>query len=426
MAHAHSVYNTDEYFVIDPITRAITQQSGKTKLMQYDHNSERYEFRMDRYVDGHDMSLCNDVKVNYLNVSSDRSSQSKGPYVVEDMQIAPDNDKMIALSWLISRNSTQYAGTLNFNISFRCLSGAVVDYAWHTDIFKGIAVSNGIDNTDEESVEDYIDILEQWKQDVLEELNDGRVLTVNGISPDENGDVTIEIPKDGVLTVNGSSPDEFGNVTVEIPKDGVLTVNGISPDENGDVTVEIPDCAVPRIESLDQENIVSFRELESGSYILHGYFKPYPGADSTMVFSSDLVVNILKGSEISYVQLMYPRENCIQYLKVTDGSYEQNNVYLNDVTTKSYVDELIGGVENDTVKSVNGVLPDQNGDVEISCLPEGGVPGDMLVRTEDSAEWVTPATDDDIVDTLLAANLLPAVMMNGAVLRDGTGKIVLI
>lgn len=403
MAHTHSVYNTDEYFVIDPITRAITQQSGKTKLMQYDHNSERYEFRMDRYVDGHDMSLCNDVKVNYLNVSSDRSGQSRGPYAVKDMQIAPDNDKMIVLSWLISRNSTKYAGTLNFNISFRCLSGAVVDYAWHTDIFKGIIVSSSIDNDGKEFIEEYVDILEQWKQDVLEGLNEGRVLTVNGISP-----------------------DEFGNVMVEIPKDGVQTVNGISPDENGDVTVEIPECTVPRIESLDQENIVSFRELESGSYILHGYFKPYPGADSTMVFSSDLVVNILKGSEISYVQLMYPRENCIQYLKVTDGSYEQNNVYLNDVTTKSYVDELIGGVENGTVKSINGVLPDQNGNVEVSGLPEGGVPGDMLVRTEDSAEWVTPATDDDIVNALLVANLLPAVMVNGAVLRDGTGKIVLI
>ncbi|MBQ7848318.1 MAG: hypothetical protein IJ343_01165 [Clostridia bacterium] len=61
-----------------------------------------------------------------------------------------------------------------------------------------------------------------------------------------------------------------------------------------------------------------------------------------------------------------------------------------------------------------------------SGLPEGGVPGDMLVRTEDSAEWVTPATDDDIVDALLDADLLPAVMVNGAVLRDGTGKIVLI
>lgn len=86
----------------------------------------------------------------------------------------------------------------------------------------------------------------------------------------------------------------------------------------------------------------------------------------------------------------------------------------------------------DTADGVVLTITDVNGTQTVtlpkggSGLPEGGVPGDMLVRTEDSAEWVTPATDDDIVDALLAADLLPAVMVNGAVLRDGTGKIVLI
>ena len=86
----------------------------------------------------------------------------------------------------------------------------------------------------------------------------------------------------------------------------------------------------------------------------------------------------------------------------------------------------------DTADGVVLTITDVNGTQTVtlpkggSGLPEGGVPGDMLVRTQDSAEWVTPATDDDIVDALLAADLLPAVMVNGAVLRDGTGKIVLI
>lgn len=86
----------------------------------------------------------------------------------------------------------------------------------------------------------------------------------------------------------------------------------------------------------------------------------------------------------------------------------------------------------DTADGVVLTITDVNGTQTVtlpkggSGLPEGGVPGDMLVRTEDSAEWITPATDDDIVDALLAADLLPAVMVNGAVLRDGTGKIVLI
>lgn len=86
----------------------------------------------------------------------------------------------------------------------------------------------------------------------------------------------------------------------------------------------------------------------------------------------------------------------------------------------------------DTADGVVLTITDVNGTQTVtlpkggSGLPEGGVPGDMLVRTQDSAEWVTPATNDDIVDALLAADLLPAVMVNGAVLRDGTGKIVLI
>lgn len=198
MAHGHSVYNTDERFMIDTVTRAITQQSGKSKLMQYDHNSERYEFEMDRYIDGHDMSLCNDVRVNYLNIASSRDGQTNGPYVVKDMQVDPSSEDKIVFSWLISRNSTKYAGTLNFNISFRCLTGAIVDYAWYTDIFKGITVSAGIENNGNEYVEEYIDILEQWKQDVIENLGSGTgtVTSVNGVMPDSNGNVQINIPTD--------------------------------------------------------------------------------------------------------------------------------------------------------------------------------------------------------------------------------------
>ena len=190
MIHEHVVVNTDARFLIDPTTREITQQSGKTKLIQGDHNSERYEFELPRYIDGHDMSLCNDIHVNYINVSANRDGQSKGPYKVRDMQISADDAEKITFTWLVSRNSTKYAGTLNFNISFRCLSGAVVDYAWLTDIFKEIKVSAGIDNDCDEYVEEYIDILEQWKQDILVNL----VKTVNGNEPDESGNITVDIP----------------------------------------------------------------------------------------------------------------------------------------------------------------------------------------------------------------------------------------
>ena len=302
MAHEHRVYNTDEQFIIDVNARTITQQSGKNKLMQGDHNSERFEFSMDRYIDGHDMSLCDDVRVFYLNVSSTRDGQSNGPYIVKDLQIDPSDENKVVFSWLISRNATKYAGSLNFNIAFRCLSGPAVDYAWHTDIFKEIRVSSVVENNGTEHVEDHIDILEQWRLDVLAELNEGRVLSVNGLSPDESGNVNITIP----------------------------------------------DETVKRIESLDEENIVNLRDVESGSYVLHGYFRPHAGSDSTMIFQSGLVVSILKSTSASYVQVFYPYNNCVQYMKILDDSYEQNNVYLNDLAYKADVEELIGGVENGT------------------------------------------------------------------------------
>lgn len=299
MAHGHSVYNTDERFSIDIVTRVITQQSGKSKLMQYDHNSERYEFEMDRYIDGHDMSLCNDVRVNYLNISSSRDGQTNGPYVVKDMQVSPDDENKIVFSWLISRNSTKYAGTLNFNISFRCLTGAIVDYAWYTDIFKGISVSTGIENNGNEYVEEYIDILEQWKQDVLANLDIGG-----------------------------------GTVT---------SVNGIEPDESGNVVIEFPENPIKKIDSFDENALVNFRDLESGTYVLNGYFKPHAGSDATMYFSSNIAVQIMRGSAESHIQVCYPYRNCIQWLKTTDTEYEQYNTYLNDLATKTYVEELIGG-----------------------------------------------------------------------------------
>ena len=39
------------------------------------------------------------------------------------------------------------------------------------------------------------------------------------------------------------------------------------------------------------------------------------------------------------------------------------------------------------IQTVNGVGPDENGNVQVSGLPEGGTPGDVLVRTDSGAEW---------------------------------------
>ena len=71
MAHTHTVKDTDTLFVIDPITRAVVNaESKKTMLMQYDHNSETFTFEIPRYVEEHDMSLCNRVEIHYNNINN--------------------------------------------------------------------------------------------------------------------------------------------------------------------------------------------------------------------------------------------------------------------------------------------------------------------------------------------------------------------
>lgn len=167
MAHLHSIYDTDKHFKIDPITRNITTESPKMTLMQYDHNSERFTFEIPRFIEGHDMSLSDSVRIHYINIGATSTDRQSGVYEVNDVQISPDGDDVVIFSWLVSRNCTQFNGTLNFAIRFNCMTNEELDYSWGTGIFSGIKISNGLDNS-EVVMDSYVDILEQWKKDFLE------------------------------------------------------------------------------------------------------------------------------------------------------------------------------------------------------------------------------------------------------------------
>ena len=191
MAHKHTVTDGDKYFVIDPVTRKITNSSEKLTLMQRDHNSERFTFSIPKMVDGHDMSSCNSVKVHYLNVelaelvkedeeeTNAKSNEEKeifyeptgnvyaGLYESTDIAVDASDKEKVICSWLISRNATQYFGELNFCVRFACVaSDGTEDYGWSTDIYTGVKIIDGIYNTDI-IAEEYPDILEQWRQELI-------------------------------------------------------------------------------------------------------------------------------------------------------------------------------------------------------------------------------------------------------------------
>ena len=153
MGHIHSVYDTDNHFKVDGITRVISDVSSKkTSLVQCDHNSERFTFEIPRYIEGHDMLTCNSVSVRYRNGAT--SGTTKGKYKVTDFQVSPADDKVVICSWLISRNATKYVGPLKFQLRFECITGSDPDYVWNTVAFSGITVQESFDEFDVVESED--------------------------------------------------------------------------------------------------------------------------------------------------------------------------------------------------------------------------------------------------------------------------------
>lgn len=174
MAHIHSVYDTEPHFQIDKTSREIKNVSNsKTTITQFDHNSERFTFEIPRFIDGHDMSLCNKVQVHYINIdSTDKTNKISGVYTVDDLQLSPEDENIVICSWLISQNATQLAGSLVFLLRFACVTDDVLDYAWNTTKCTTISVSNGLFNG-EAIIEEYFDILSVWEQNIIADVTAG-------------------------------------------------------------------------------------------------------------------------------------------------------------------------------------------------------------------------------------------------------------
>lgn len=170
--HKHPVYDTDLHLVIDPVTREVTNNSGKTIVMQFDHNSERFTFEIPRYVDGHDMSLCNIVEFHYINTdANDKTLQNADLYPVDDLTLSEDKSTVLG-SWLVSKNATNLNGTLYFIVRFACIdeTTAEVTYQWFSNICTVLKVNKGMLNTEIVTQNDNSDVLEMWRRIVMDDI----------------------------------------------------------------------------------------------------------------------------------------------------------------------------------------------------------------------------------------------------------------
>ena len=168
MAHLHPVYDDDPHFSIDPDTREITYQSKENLIIiQGDHNSQRYTFEIPRYIDGHDMILCDSIQVHYINLDTGSGrNRNTGVYKVTDIATSTDDENTLVFSWLISQNATKLVGSLSFVIRFACTSGSKIDYSWNTAVYSSVTIATSVDNA-ELVVEQYADILESWYMELL-------------------------------------------------------------------------------------------------------------------------------------------------------------------------------------------------------------------------------------------------------------------
>lgn len=87
------------------------------------------------------------------------------------------------------------------------------------------------------------------------------------------------------------------------------------------------DCLITPIVA-DRDNITSFRDLATGFYTFHGYFTPYIGSDVSMSAPYPAFGSVINDGDISYVQILFPYKNQVQYLEITDDSYKRSDVKL--------------------------------------------------------------------------------------------------
>lgn len=148
----------DTTLVIDNYLRTINIPKSITNLgVESDDDVLRLNFRMPRYLDDTDLSPF-PIRINYLNARGESDA-----YTVNDKVVTSSH---ITFSWLVGPTATAYKGNTKFNVCMKILNGeGYVDREYNTTVAT-LPVLEGLE-VDERIVEEYSDILEQWRQQLF-------------------------------------------------------------------------------------------------------------------------------------------------------------------------------------------------------------------------------------------------------------------
>lgn len=124
--------------------------------------------------------------------------------------------------------------------------------------------------------------------------------------------------------------DTSGDGTKYLANDGQYkTVTGGTSDYN-----VLENKPIEVIESMDRNNPVILKSLQSGAYMLHGYFKAYEGAPKSIIAQIPLVAYVATTSTTSYIQLFFAYNNQIQYYAITENDYDSQSVSISDLVSR--------------------------------------------------------------------------------------------
>ena len=239
--HTHDVYDTGKCFEINGLSRFIKETSStKLVLVQGDHKSEVVTFQMPRYIDGHDMLLCNKIRVHYINIETGTNNKSADIYEVTDLTLCEECEDILTFTWTVEAPATRFAGSLAFLIKFECTEGDSILYQWNTAKYIGVNVLAGIDNS-EDFTDKYSNVLQEWYNEI----------TRGADSIDEMIEIAVN---DGCARIES----EAEKVIERIPEDYTeLSV------QMGELSQDVDD-AQKQIDA-ERERIDQFTALQDGS-----------------------------------------------------------------------------------------------------------------------------------------------------------------
>lgn len=153
-------------------------------------------------------------------------------------------------------------------------------------------------------------------------------------------DIEAAIEEQGVDVPADTDTKDYGNLIRAIKSGGDvdLTYNPESENAQSGIAVAEAVGALPlQYLTADKENVMYMRDIESGYYVMSGYFRPYEGAKSTIIMD-ELYVSVARLDEGSHLMSISPlnfKITCYEILvdeTATDGfTYTRKVINLLDV-----------------------------------------------------------------------------------------------